>query len=146
LDGEPRPRRLASMPDCVRCLLFAPDGKHLLAGTFDMKIHVLDVATGKTEARWDGHDDAIMCMALSPDQRTLLTAGGYRDQSVCVRDAQTGAVRRRLLGHRHHVCAVAFVDNGHAVSAGYDNVVRLWDLETGKVLREFNGHHSGVYG
>ena len=146
IEGEPKPRELATLPDCVRCLCFSPDGKHLWAGGFDTKVHVIDVESGKTLATWVGHDDAVMALALSPDGRTLLSAGGYRDQSVCVRDSQTGEIRRRLVGHRHHVCAVVFVDNQHAVSAGYDNVVRLWDLEAGKVQREFSGHNNGVYG
>jgi WD40 repeat protein len=146
LDGPAQSRPLATLSDCVRCLQFSADGKRLLAGGFDRKIHVLDPLTGRTTASWIGHDDAVMCLALSPDGRTLLSGGGFVDQSVCVRDANTSAVRRRLVGHRQHVCAVAFVDNQRAVSAGYDNIVRLWNLETGKIEREFVGHQRGIYG
>lgn len=146
IDGNEKPRELATIPDCVRCLCFARDGKTLWAGSFDTRVHVIEVETGKTLATWPGHEDAVMSLALSPNGSILLSAGGYRDQSICVRDAKTGEIHRRLLGHRHHVCAVAFVDDDHAVSAGYDNIVRLWKLSTGKVLREFSGHSNGVYG
>src|SRR5438128_1395914 len=80
------PRKLAEMPDSVRCLTFSRDGKRLLAGVFDAKIHVLDADSGKTLTTWGGHHDTIMCLALSRDGRTLLSGGGQRDQSVCVRD------------------------------------------------------------
>jgi WD40 repeat protein len=146
IDGYAKSRQLAELPDSVRCLAFARGGKQLLAGAFDTNVHVLNAQTGKSEAIWTGHSDAVMSLAVSPDGRTVLSSGGYRDQSVCVRDADTGEIRRRLVGHRYHVCAVAFVDDRHAVSAGYDNTIRFWNLETGKIEREFHGHQNGVYG
>ena len=146
LDGGLRSHELATLPHYVRCLLFSADGQRLLAGTFDGNIYVLDVHSGKTTATWPGHKDAVLCLTITPDGSKILSGGGLRDASVCVRDAKTGAVLQRLVGHREHVWAVAFVDNQHAVSAGYDNIVRLWDIKTGKVEREFKGHDNGVYG
>jgi WD40 repeat protein len=146
LDPPPRPRELATLPHYVRCLLFTQNGQRLLAGTFDGNIYVLDAKTGKTVATWTGHRDAVMCVALSPDGSKILSGGGLRDASVCVRDASTGAILQRLVGHQEHVHAVAFADNQHAVSAGHDNIVRLWNIKTGKVEREFKGHEHGVYG
>jgi WD40 repeat protein len=146
LDGDPQPRELATVSQSVRCLLFSADGKWLLAGAFDAKIHVIDAHTGKTEATWTGHKDAVLCMALSPDGGKVLSGGGFRDATICLRNARTGAILQRLVGHREYVYTVAFVDNDRAVSAGYDNIVRLWNLKTGKVVRELQGHAQGVYG
>jgi WD40 repeat protein len=144
--AEDKPRKLAELPDGVRCLQFSADGKRLLAGVFDEKIHVLDAESGAKLATWTGHHAAVLCLALSPDGRTLLSGASGRDPAICVRDASSGEVRRRLMDHREHVCAVAFVDDRHAVSAGYDNIVRLWNIETGNIERAFTGHDKGVYG
>lgn len=140
LDGEPRGRVLANLPDSVRCLAFSADGKRLFAGAFDRNIHVIDVATGKTEAVWPGHKDSVLCIAVSPDGKTVLSGGGFTDASVCVRDAASGKIVHRLVGHGAHVYAVAFIDNERGVSTGRDNVVRLWNLKTGKLDREFKAH------
>jgi serine/threonine protein kinase len=52
---------------------------------------------------------------------------------------------RRLDGHTDHVFHTAFVDQARAVSASVDGTLRLWNLRTGEVVREFSGHTSDVF-
>jgi WD40 repeat protein len=53
---------------------------------------------------------------------------------------------RTLEGHSSGVCAVAVTPEGkRAVSASYDNTLKVWDLESGRVLRTLEGH-SAIYG
>jgi len=48
-------------------------------------------------------------------------------------------------GHTQSVNAVAFSPDNHwLVSGGKDNVIKLWDLTTGNVLRTFYGHSSNI--
>jgi len=35
---------------------------------------------------------------------------------------------------------------GYHAHSPYGNDVRLWDLETGKLIREFKGHKDGMWG
>jgi WD40 repeat protein len=55
---------------------------------------------------------------------------------------------RRFIGHSGEgdgVVDVAFAPDGRtAISGGQDKVVRLWDLETGKEIRRFEGHTGRV--
>lgn len=145
VDGETKPRVLATLPNSVRCLLFAPDGKRIFAGCFDAKIHVINAETGKTEATWPGHMDAVLCMALSPDGSKIASGGAYKDATVIVRNVSDGKIVQQLVGHREYVYAVAFVGNDRVVSAGFDNIIRLWHIKTGKIEREFKGHTHGIY-
>jgi WD40 repeat protein len=145
LNGQPRSRLLASLPASVRCLQFSADGKRLFAGAFDKNIYVIEVDSGKIAATWTGHTDAVLCLAVSPDGRSVLTGGGFLDASVCLRDAGTGAIRHRLVGHREYVNAVAFIDNERGASAGQDRIIRLWNLKTGKIERTLKAHEQGIH-
>jgi F-box and WD-40 domain protein 1/11 len=54
---------------------------------------------------------------------------------------------RTLVGHDLLVRALSFdTANGRLVSASYDRTVKVWDLRTGKMVREFrNGHVSHIF-
>jgi DNA-binding beta-propeller fold protein YncE len=73
-------------------------------------------------------------LALSPDGRLLLSSGGTG--RIQLFEVDTGKLRRELVGHRTaggRTC-VAFLSGERVVSAAADRTVRVWDLNTGKVL------------
>lgn len=61
-------------------------------------------------------------------------------------DAESGRLRlkKSLAAHWSAVFAVAFVDDARAVSTSNDGAVKLWDLESGEVIRSFVGHEGRV--
>lgn len=51
-----------------------------------------------------------------------------------------------LLGHTDSVSSIAVSLNGRVIaSASLDNTVRLWDTQTGNLIRVLNGHKTEVY-
>jgi WD40 repeat protein len=51
-----------------------------------------------------------------------------------------GPLLRTLEGHTAVVKAVAVAADGKAVSGGYDNALKVWDLASGTLLRTLTGH------
>ena len=62
-------------------------------------------------------------------------------------DLETGSVLRILEGHTDSVSGVAVTSDGKlAVSASWDNTLKLSDLATGGVLRTLEGHSAYASG
>lgn len=52
---------------------------------------------------------------------------------------------RTFRGHTHGIWTVAFSPDGQMLaSAGVDRLVRLWDIETGRLLRSMRGHTQDI--
>jgi WD40 repeat protein len=62
--------------DTILGLVFTPDGKHLITGSFDHSINVWDIATGKQITSWIAHDSVIRHLAISPSGKLLASCGG----------------------------------------------------------------------
>lgn len=80
------------------------------------------------------------CWAFSPDAR-LLASGS---NGISVWDVPTATLLARL-AEPSWMVTLAFSPDGKTVASGHDdNVVRLWDFETGKPLRTLCGHGDEV--
>jgi cytochrome c len=82
---------------------------------------------------------------VSPDGTRAIT--GSFDYAAMVWDISGATPRRlhRLDAHEGAVNAVAFLpDNAHAVTAGDDGSLRLWDLASGQLVHRFPGHEGKV--
>lgn len=54
--------------------------------------------------------------------------------------------RLALEGHGDVVVSVALSPDGHRVlSGGNDGTIRLWNLESGKQIRQLSGHHGSIW-
>jgi hypothetical protein len=87
--------------------------------------------------RFDGHEGAITCLAMSPDGRLALS--GSRDTTVRVWDLHAGKPLHTLAGHAKLVGSVAFfADSRRGISSGADGSVRLLDAITGRPIGHVN--------
>jgi WD40 repeat protein len=93
---------------------------------------------------FNGHEDSIEAVAISPNGALVATASF--DRSVRVFDLATGAEIRTFggdAGHKGPVLAVAFDAKGdHLATGGADNTVRVWDVSTGFPTARFAAFSS----
>jgi WD40 repeat protein/tRNA A-37 threonylcarbamoyl transferase component Bud32 len=69
------------------------------------------------------------------------------DRTALVLDAAKLEEASVLAGHGSKVSGMAFSPDGtRLASCSFDNVVRVWELEAGRTLAEFDGHDADVNG
>ena len=107
---------------------------------------VQDVSTGNVIARpFEGHKDAIRCVAISPDD--TLVAAGSDDKTICVWDRQTGElVAGPLIGHQGPVLSNSYSRDSSLIASGStDGTVRLWSVRwEPPQLQLYKGHTDSV--
>jgi WD40 repeat protein len=140
----------------VQSITFSPDSKTLVSGSSDKTVRLWDVGKG-TEVRAlslpgpptgakpsRGIPGQVFAVAFSPDGKTLAGGGGdgvSEAGELVLWDAGTGQLQRRLLGADvQQVWSVAFSPDGKLLAGGTTGgSVRLFDVRTGEVRREFCG-------
>ena len=137
LTTESPPTDLVGHSGEITAAAFSPDGTQIVTGDDDAKCIVWDVATGKRVSRFSRHTRTITGLAFLPGQsganRRILSSS--RDNTVANWDAQTGKEDPGLvLKHRDEVSRVALLADGHAVTACKDNLVRIWDVASARVI------------
>jgi WD40 repeat protein len=148
-----------AVPSGLHGVALSRDGLRALSTGGDGLVRLWDVPTGKELGRLAGHTLSVLSVAFSPDGRRALSGGV--DRTVRLWDLEGRKELRCLEGHTGRVNAVAFSPDGHralscnvydfdprsrADGPARDYLVRLWDLETGKELRPFEGHTGPICG
>lgn len=146
-------------PGVVTELAFSPDARRLFAAGTAGTVRGWDVSSGVELLNLGGHTETVSKVVFLPDGRRLLTAG--IDKSVRLWDVATGG-EVRLLSHPDAVWSMAVSPDGRQVVTGTgggiekilpalvykqgdDNTIRIWDIESGQVLREMRGHSHVVH-
>ena len=114
-------------------MAFAPDCRALATGSGDMTVKLWDAVAGREKAAFSGVWNHVAAVAYSPDGRTI-TVAYLGDPAVRLLDA-AGKLKGTLPGHKDGVWAVAFAPDGRALATiGKDQVLRLWELPSGREL------------
>jgi WD40 repeat protein len=136
-------------PGGVKCLAFASAARVLVSGGGDRVARLWTwAADGVHPGRaLDGHADAVLAVAVTPDGKRVATVNNGRTPTVRLIDAATGRDAHRLTGHTSAVHALAISAEGDLLAtAGFDKAVRLWDVDDGQERALLVGHDQRVSG
>jgi WD40 repeat protein len=118
----------------VQPITFSPDGKLIAVGDSSDSIHLIDAVTGSRLRSFKCHLDELRCVAWSPDGTLLATAG--RDKVTIIWDLRTGKPIHKLWGQGLWTGRIAFTPDGKTLATAGSNNIHLWDVQSGKLLRE----------
>jgi WD40 repeat protein len=92
-----------------------------------------------------GHNDWVLSVVWSPDERRLATAS--RDRTTRIWDADTGSELAVMHGHDDWVRGVAWSPDGRRLATvSSDRTLRIWDADTGSELAILHGHNDWIHG
>ena len=138
--------------EIVLQVAFSPDRRTVATGSEDKTVRLWHSETGQLLRVLRGHRERITSVSFSPDGK--LVASGSRDSTARIWDAVTGRQIHVLDDDFHvgEVNSIAFSPDGRTVatgSGGYNfmrgfNTAGIWDVATGRKLRELDGLQSTV--
>jgi len=136
----------------VSSVCLSADNKYVLSGSYDNTLKLWEIETGRCLRTFEGHKEYVSSVCLSTDNKYALSGSG--DKTLKLWEIKTGKCLRTFEGHKDEVNSVFLsMDNKYALSVSgsasikyfsYDNTLKLWEIETGKCLRTFEGHKNCI--
>ncbi|KAG2068946.1 WD40 repeat-like protein, partial [Suillus decipiens] len=117
----------------IRSISYFPDGQRIISGSLDKTTRQWDLKAGEEieEAR-DVCEKQVWAVAVSQDGRWVVTGGDSGELKAC--EVETGIVKI-FEGHSRDINAVDIsAENTLLASGSDDETVRIWSLETGKLV------------
>jgi WD40 repeat protein len=113
---------------------FSPDGRTLATGSTapDSKVRVYDFPSGRLRHTFTGHAGHVASLGFAADGRTLFSSDGVTLKSW---DTISGQEAPSRFEHSVGVVGVgASPDGGEIVTLGADNILRFWNVHSGKLV------------
>lgn len=125
----------------VWALAFSPRGRTLASGGFDNKLIIWNASTGTSLQTLNAHQDVLTSLSYAPDTSFLVT-GSY-DKTLKLWPAiepPIPALADLNLNDGSGAPAARFVlftpDGKRMITGNQNRQIRLWDLETGRVIKQ----------
>ena len=136
----------------VRAVTVSSDGELAMTAGGDHMVKIWDIASGSCMHTLMGHLSAVKAVAFNADA-SLALSGGFVDE-IRLWDASTGQCLRTFqaddLSFEFQrvggpvVSCLAFSPDGRRAISGENELVRVWDVSTGRRLQTFERHRIMV--
>ncbi|KAL4811377.1 WD40-repeat-containing domain protein [Aspergillus unguis] len=124
--------------DCV----ISSDGAYALSASWDKSLRLWELASGQTTRTFVGHTNDVLSVSFSADNRQIVS--GSRDRTIKLWNT-LGDCKYTITdkGHSDWVSCVRFSPNPQnpvIVSAGWDKMVKVWELASCRLQTDHIGH------
>lgn len=122
------------------------DSRFLFSSSWDGSVRVWNIATGKTVRQLVGHKRDVLSVAVSHDDRQIMTGG--LDNQIKVWNTQ-GMCKHTVEKNQHTdaVSCVKFYHGGKqplVVTASWDKTIKVWDNMYMQLMYTFVGHKAQI--
>merc|ERR550537_1963257 len=131
----------------VSSVVMSSDGQFGLSGSWDKTMRLWDLNTGECVRTFQGHAKDVNCVAFSGDNRQIVS--GSRDKTLKLWNTLAECKYTILEDmHTDWISSVVFSPSAKMpliVSAGWDKLVKVWNLSNCKLRTNLVGHTGVVY-
>ena len=153
--------------DDIRSIAFSPDGTRLVAGAGRLiessSIRCWDLSGPEKLFSRDNEPGAILTASFTPDGKSVVIGAAYESRRRLHRPPAEGQAEtpflRLLAGDtgkaregatvpstESSIYSLAFSPDGKLLATGHrDGLVRLWDFQSGRLVRKLAGHATRVW-
>lgn len=139
----------------LRCIAYTPERDELAVGSSDNRIIFLNASSlAVTGEIRDAHTNSVFSLAYAPDGKTLLSGSrdaflrihSLSDAGNWMRDPRSPDLAAHLFTINHIVFSP---DASLFATASRDKTIKLWDFQTGELLKvtdviRYGGHVNSV--
>ena len=128
--------------EAVFAMARVPGSRRLYFGGSDFAVHEIDLDEEKPEAKELGrHESYVTGLALAGAGATLVS-GSYDGHLIWWNTASRSQVRS-VSAHGKWIRNVVATPDGRTIASVADDMIcRLWDAETGQLIRALKGHEE----
>jgi len=125
---------------------FMPDGTRVATASLDKTARVWNAETGQQLALLSGHFRELRRLAISRDGKRIVGIASRNDESTRVWNSENGrtivVIKNSHPQGTYDVCFTA--DGEHVVTAGGDNLAKVWRVADGARVATLIGHTRPV--
>merc|ERR1711869_190653 len=128
-------KSMAGHSECVQAVTLSSDGQFALSASWDKTMRLFDLNTGATARTFQGHTKDVFSVAFSGDNRQIVS--GSREKTIKLWNT-LAECKYTIVDDMHTdwVSCVGFSPSAKMpliVSAGWDKLVKVWNLSNCKL-------------
>ncbi len=152
------PEKILPKDVLIYDIAFSPDGNHLaVAGDFGILLY--DTRIVDKPIKVAGNTGSVVQIAFSPDGKVIASVNANFPGTIRLLDSNTGELLRTINARTRKEDKEILIfgvscspdsntiisrHNGHRFYGPVDNTIRMWDIDTGKLLRTLSGHSQHI--